>query len=637
MKLVTIASIGDIHADLKIIFEGKDMLTTVLAGFGLLVDLYDFSVINIAKPLLEKEHGAMTEIEKGCLTSAALFGAVIGQLVFGALADVFGRRKMFIATSLIVLFASIASALVVGGNPAWLGGATIYAQLTVWRALLGFGVGGEYPLAAAHTAETRGLAAAVAPNVAVPVEPSASAVTEEYDVLMGSAASLRRGSAAQPEVAASRRSCFARSCCRCERSSGRSLASVYAMMGVGKLLAPLVILAIQLCGTGAEATWRLAFAFGGVLSTLSFALRCCFLNESSQFAELQHERAEAVATVATATSSAAAASDGSTTPMDSAAGCTPAGCAARGAAGCATFRGVARSLAALWRPLLGCAGCWFLYDIVDFGVGLYSAEIFDSASDMETTLNVLYLALLNFPGFLLAIWTVTSLGRKGGFNVGLVGMIVCFLLLACFELRSSGGHAGAERGVTALPILLFGCMAACDAFGPGCGCYVIPAEVFPTSVRATAHGIASASGKLGAVVGTMAFPLIVAVAGRGGVFLASAAVCLVAIGWSVAFHPTYGDAKLRALAHDERAVRRAQRHYELSLRSVASERAAHCEGGPIGSGQERAGAAPGSALSHAERVDFLYSIGTVEGELILFTVTFCANPAHDLTCSPSYI
>ena len=27
----------------------------------------------------------------------------------------------------------------------------------------------------------------------------------------------------------------------------------------------------------------------------------------------------------------------------------------------------------------------------------------------------------------------------------------------------------------------------------------------------------------------------------------------------------------------------------------------------------------------------------VEGELILFTVTFCANPAHDLTCPPSYI
>ena len=25
------------------------------------------------------------------------------------------------------------------------------------------------------------------------------------------------------------------------------------------------------------------------------------------------------------------------------------------------------------------------------------------------------------------------------------------------------------------------------------------------------------------------------------------------------------------------------------------------------------------------------------GELILFTVTFCANPANDLTCPPSYI
>ena len=25
------------------------------------------------------------------------------------------------------------------------------------------------------------------------------------------------------------------------------------------------------------------------------------------------------------------------------------------------------------------------------------------------------------------------------------------------------------------------------------------------------------------------------------------------------------------------------------------------------------------------------------GEMILFTVTFCANPANDLTCAPSYI
>ena len=27
----------------------------------------------------------------------------------------------------------------------------------------------------------------------------------------------------------------------------------------------------------------------------------------------------------------------------------------------------------------------------------------------------------------------------------------------------------------------------------------------------------------------------------------------------------------------------------------------------------------------------------LEGELMLFTVTFCANPANDLTCPPSYI
>jgi hypothetical protein len=38
--------------------------------------------------------------------------------------------------------------------------------------------------------------------------------------------------------------------------------------------------------------------------------------------------------------------------------------------------------------------------------------------------------------------------------------------------------------------------------------FLIPVEVFPVSVRATAHGIAAAAGKLGAIVGTYSLPHI---------------------------------------------------------------------------------------------------------------------------------
>tara|TARA_B110000208_G_scaffold189675_1_gene251766 strand:- start:271 stop:558 length:288 start_codon:yes stop_codon:yes gene_type:complete len=71
------------------------------------------------------------------------------------------------------------------------------------------------------------------------------------------------------------------------------------------------------------------------------------------------------------------------------------------------------------------------------------------------------------------------------------GMLLCFVGLAVIE------GTGSQNSLGALPLLIFGLMTACDACGGGCGVYVIPGEVFPTSARATAHGIASAAGKIG--------------------------------------------------------------------------------------------------------------------------------------------
>lgn len=44
--------------------------------------------------------------------------------------------------------------------------------------------------------------------------------------------------------------------------------------------------------------------------------------------------------------------------------------------------------------------------------------------------------------------------------------------------------------------------------GPNLTTYILPAEIFPTCVRASCHGISAASGKLGAFLGTAAFPLV---------------------------------------------------------------------------------------------------------------------------------
>jgi PHS family inorganic phosphate transporter-like MFS transporter len=42
-------------------------------------------------------------------------------------------------------------------------------------------------------------------------------------------------------------------------------------------------------------------------------------------------------------------------------------------------------------------------------------------------------------------------------------------------------------------------------FGPNATTFVVPAEIFPARFRSTCHGISSASGKLGAMVGAFGF------------------------------------------------------------------------------------------------------------------------------------
>ena len=51
--------------------------------------------------------------------------------------------------------------------------------------------------------------------------------------------------------------------------------------------------------------------------------------------------------------------------------------------------------------------------------------------------------------------------------------------------------------------------------GPNATTYLLPAEVYPTEMRATGHGVAAAAGKIGAAVGTFFLPLATATFGLG--------------------------------------------------------------------------------------------------------------------------
>ncbi|ETV90855.1 hypothetical protein H310_14451 [Aphanomyces invadans] len=122
----------------------------LVRGLGFFNDAYDLFVMNVVNVVLEEEFGkdVYTPAMKGSVSAAALIGAVVGQIIFGYLADLLGRRVNMIITCAILILGGVMCACASGGSPT----GTLWV-LIVARGILGVGIGGEYPLAASSSAE----------------------------------------------------------------------------------------------------------------------------------------------------------------------------------------------------------------------------------------------------------------------------------------------------------------------------------------------------------------------------------------------------------------------------------------------------------------------------------------------------
>eukprot|EP01135_Chromosphaera_perkinsii_P011609 Nk52_evm1s2453 gene=Nk52_evmTU1s2453 len=78
---------------------------------------------------------------------------------------------------------------------------------------------------------------------------------------------------------------------------------------------------------------------------------------------------------------------------------------------------------------------------------------------------------------------------------------------------------------------------------------MIPAEVFPTKVRATCHGVSAASGKLGAVIGGAVLKPFLHSHGIDNVLIACGSIAFVGLIWTIVFIPQYKGGN--ALVEDE--------------------------------------------------------------------------------------
>ena len=119
-------------------FHHKLLLVT---GLGWLFDSMDTGLIAFILPVLAKEWG-LAPGQMGLIGSIGLIGMALGAVISGTVADRIGRKKVFTITVLLYSIASAFCAL------SW-----NYQSLLVFRFLVGFGLGGELPVAATLVSE----------------------------------------------------------------------------------------------------------------------------------------------------------------------------------------------------------------------------------------------------------------------------------------------------------------------------------------------------------------------------------------------------------------------------------------------------------------------------------------------------
>lgn len=119
-------------------FHYKLLLVT---GLGWLFDSMDTGLIAFILPVLAKEWG-LAPGQMGLIGSIGLIGMALGAIISGTVADRIGRKKVFTITVLLYSIASAFCAL------SW-----NYQSLLVFRFLVGFGLGGELPVAATLVSE----------------------------------------------------------------------------------------------------------------------------------------------------------------------------------------------------------------------------------------------------------------------------------------------------------------------------------------------------------------------------------------------------------------------------------------------------------------------------------------------------
>jgi MFS transporter, PHS family, inorganic phosphate transporter len=113
----------------------------LISGMGFFTDAYDLFVIATVAVLVKTQWNLSTT-ETSWVTGSAILAAFFGAVIFGRIADVFGRKTVYTLVAAIMIAGALASAFAPG-----------FFFLVVARFVLGLGIGGDYPVSAVLMSE----------------------------------------------------------------------------------------------------------------------------------------------------------------------------------------------------------------------------------------------------------------------------------------------------------------------------------------------------------------------------------------------------------------------------------------------------------------------------------------------------
>ena len=154
-----------------------------------------------------------------------------------------------------------------------------------------------------------------------------------------------------------------------------------------------------------------------------------------------------------------------------------------------------------WHRLVGTAGCWFANDFLFYGQKIFQSSFIKTIHPNSTVVELWMLNLINIGCALVGYYMAAVFvdyklyGRMRMQAIGFVATFIIFIIAASLfpTLQKPG-----------TPVKIFEFLYFFSSFwvqfGPNSTVFLVAAEVYPASVRATAHGLSAATGKVGALI-----------------------------------------------------------------------------------------------------------------------------------------